>query len=53
MATRVRIVFVTCLLVFILMDANPVLAKRGGGGKYKKLEARVKTLEGENEWKSK
>ena len=47
MATGLRIVHVTCLLVFILMDANPVLAK--GGGKYKKLEAR----EGENECTSK
>ena len=56
MATRLRIVLVTCLLVFILMDANPVLAKKGGG-KFKQLEARVKELEksvgGEDECKGK
>lgn len=38
-----RITLVTCLLLFIVMEeAKPVLA---GGGKFKKLKARVEILE--------
>ena len=45
MATRLKIVFLTFLLFSILMEqAKPVLGKKGGG-KFKKLEARVKKLE--------
>ena len=42
MAFRFSTALVACLALFVLMEeANPVLA----GGKYKKLEARVKKLE--------
>lgn len=45
MAIRLRIALVICLVLFILMeDVNPLRLKKGGG-KYKKLAARVKKLE--------
>lgn len=44
MASQLRIVLGTWLLLYILMeDANPVLAKKKGG--LKKLKERVKKLE--------
>ena len=53
MATQLKIVLVTCLLVCILMeDAKPVLAKKGGG-RFKKLQDRVNILEEEQKCKGK
>lgn len=43
MATKMRIALVTFLFLFIVMEqSRPILA---GGGKFKKLQARVEELE--------
>ena len=46
MAIQLKIALVVCVVLMLMEDVNPLLAKRCYGDcKYRKLEARVKKLE--------